>query len=88
MSKEERLAKEDILFLFRAAEQPNFVGRCVVIQWPCGTECTRMAVADAVTGSVYPPPLNDSRWVALFQLQGRTMLILPITAKKSTVTTD
>ena len=37
---------------------PNFAGHYYVVQWGCGTGCLRMAVVDAVTGMVFPPPLS------------------------------
>jgi hypothetical protein len=56
------LVKEDMLFLFTAMQRPNFAGRFVAVSWPCGTECTKMAIVDGKTGTIYPPPLNNSSW--------------------------
>ena len=39
---------------------PNFAGHYFVIRWGCGSECLMMAVVDALTGTVYPPPLSVS----------------------------
>lgn len=70
VSKEERLAEKEIVFLFKAVERPNFAGQFVVIEWPCGSECTRMVVVDAITGSIYPPPLNNARWAFCLPIAG------------------
>lgn len=37
---------------------PNFAGKLIVIQWGCGSPCMRMAIVDARTGDVYPPPIS------------------------------
>jgi len=37
---------------------PNFAGSMIVIQWPCGVPCMRMAMIDARTGEVYYPPIS------------------------------
>lgn len=37
---------------------PDFAGHYFVIQWGCGSQCAMMAIVDAKTGAVYPPPLN------------------------------
>ncbi len=42
--------------------KPNFAGHYTIVDWPCGTECMGLAVVDARTGAIYPPPLNDPRW--------------------------
>jgi hypothetical protein len=36
----------------------NFAGHYFVIRWGCGSNCLMMAVVDAKTGTVYPPPLS------------------------------
>ena len=41
---------------------PNFAGHYAVVEWPCGTECMALAVVDAKTGTIYPPPLHNSKW--------------------------
>jgi hypothetical protein len=38
---------------------PNFAGHYIVVVWNCGVPCNMMAVVDARTGSVYPPPLES-----------------------------
>ncbi|MBI3935017.1 MAG: hypothetical protein HY316_10025 [Acidobacteria bacterium] len=40
---------------------PNFAGHYFVVTWGCGTGCLRMAVVDAITGKIYPPPLSVSK---------------------------
>jgi hypothetical protein len=44
---------------------PNFAGYCVVIRWGCGSPCIQLAIVDAQTGNVYPPPITakGSRFV-------------------------
>jgi hypothetical protein len=43
---------------------PNFAGHYTVVRWGCGTDCTGIAIADAVTGTVYfPQALNSLAWV-------------------------
>ena len=37
---------------------PNFAGHYIVIRWGCGSPCIQMAVVDADTGNVYPPPIS------------------------------
>jgi hypothetical protein len=39
---------------------PNFAGHYIVIRWGCGSDCLMMAIVDAVTGKVYPPPLSGA----------------------------
>ena len=43
-----------------AKEKPgsNFAGHYVVIRWGCGSNCLMMAVVDAESGKVYPPPTS------------------------------
>ncbi|HEY2930861.1 MAG TPA: hypothetical protein VGK99_03875 [Acidobacteriota bacterium] len=42
----------------REGPGPNFAGHYFVITWGCGAGCARMAIVDALTGTVYPPPLS------------------------------
>lgn len=37
---------------------PNFAGNYFVIRWGCGSQCLMMATVDAITGTVYEPPLS------------------------------
>jgi len=37
---------------------PNFAGSMIVVEWGCGSPCLMMAMVDAVTGTVYGPPLS------------------------------
>jgi len=37
---------------------PNFAGDMIVIQWPCGAPCLRMAIVDAQNGDVHYPPIS------------------------------
>jgi hypothetical protein len=37
---------------------PNFAGHYFVIRWGCGSDCLMMALVDAETGKVYPPPMS------------------------------
>jgi hypothetical protein len=37
---------------------PNFAGHYIAIQWGCGSDCDQMAIVDANTGHIYPPPLR------------------------------
>lgn len=37
---------------------PNFAGHYFAIRWGCGSQCVMMAIVDAKTGAVYPPPLS------------------------------
>jgi hypothetical protein len=39
-------------------EGPNYAGHYYVANWGCGTGCLMLVVIDAVTGTVYPPPLS------------------------------
>jgi hypothetical protein len=39
---------------------PNFAGHYFVIRWGCGSDCLMMAIVDAQTGKVYPPPLSGA----------------------------
>lgn len=41
-----------------ASRAPNFAGHYFVIRWGCGSQCLTMAIVDAKTGAVYPPPLS------------------------------
>lgn len=41
-----------------ATPGPNFAARYVVIRWGCGSNCLMMAIVDAKSGEVYPPPLS------------------------------
>lgn len=50
---------------------PNFAGKMVVVQWMCGSPCLMMAMVDAETGVVYPPPKTSSA-------RGINELMLPI----------
>jgi hypothetical protein len=45
-----------------AKERPgvNFAGHYTVIRWGCGSNCLMMAVVDAKTGRVHPPPLSGA----------------------------
>lgn len=38
---------------------PNFAGHYVVVQWNCGSPCNMMAIVDARSGIVYPPPIES-----------------------------
>jgi len=38
---------------------PNFAGHYIVVTWACGSPCGMMAIADAVTGKVYAPPISE-----------------------------
>jgi hypothetical protein len=38
---------------------PNFASNLIVIQWPCGAPCLRVAIVDAQNGNVYYPPVSD-----------------------------
>ncbi|HUK88462.1 MAG TPA: hypothetical protein VLT85_12420 [Terriglobales bacterium] len=40
------------------AQGVNFAGHYVVATWGCGTGCMEFAVADAVSGRVYDPPMT------------------------------
>jgi hypothetical protein len=35
----------------------NFAGRYIIVRWGCGVPCVMVAIVDASTGVVYPPPL-------------------------------
>src|SRR5712671_2778957 len=42
-------------YVFRDGKEqagPNFAGSLIVIQWPCGAPCLRMAIVNARTGDV------------------------------------
>lgn len=39
---------------------PNFAEHYIVIRWGCGSDCLMMAIVDAETGKVYPPPLSGA----------------------------
>jgi len=39
-----------------AKEKPNFAGHYILATWGCGTDCTQIAVIDAITGKIYHPP--------------------------------
>jgi hypothetical protein len=39
---------------------PNFAGHYFVIRWGCGSDCLMMAIVDAQTGRVYPPPVSGA----------------------------
>jgi hypothetical protein len=47
---------------------PNFAGNMIVIQWPCGAPCMRMAIVNAKTGDVYYPPITATAKVEEFSL--------------------
>ena len=36
-------------------ERPNFAGHYILATWGCGTECTVLAIVDAMTGKVFSP---------------------------------
>ena len=39
---------------------PNFAGHYIVIRWGCGSDCLMMAIVDAKTSEVHPPPLSGA----------------------------
>jgi len=47
---------------------PNFAGNMIVIQWPCGAPCLRMALVNASTGNVYFPPITATGTAESFYL--------------------
>ncbi|MYN43582.1 hypothetical protein GTP23_00695 [Pseudoduganella sp. FT93W] len=38
-----------------AKEKPNFAGHFILATWGCGSDCTQLAIIDAVTGKVFHP---------------------------------
>ena len=34
----------------------NFAGHYSIVRWGCGSQCVMMAIVDAKTGIIYPPP--------------------------------
>lgn len=36
-------------------ERPNFAGHYILAAWGCGTNCTQLAIIDAITGKVFHP---------------------------------
>jgi hypothetical protein len=36
-------------------ERPNFAGHYIIATWGCGTNCTQLAIVDAITGNVSHP---------------------------------
>jgi hypothetical protein len=40
----------------------------IVIQWPCGAPCLRMAIVNARTGDIYYPPITIAGTVENFSL--------------------
>jgi hypothetical protein len=42
---------------------PNFAGHYVVVLWNCGSPCNMMAIVDARSGIVYPPPIEREPWL-------------------------
>jgi len=39
---------------------PNFAGHYFVIEWGCGSSCAMRAIVDAVTGTIYNPPMSHN----------------------------
>jgi hypothetical protein len=37
-------------------ERPNFAGHFILATWGCGTDCTQLAIIDAITGKIFHPP--------------------------------
>ena len=57
---------------------PNFAGTLIVIEWPCGSPCLRMAIVDAKTGNVLYPPIS-------FEGIGKQSFDLPLLAPEEAV---
>jgi hypothetical protein len=58
-------------YVFRDGKEqagPNFGGNLIVIQWPCGAPCLRMAIVNARTGDVYYPPITATGATESFDL--------------------
>lgn len=54
--------------------EPNFAGHYIVVRWNCGSPCNMMAIVDARSGIVHPPPIESEPLLLpplLFPVPGR-----------------
>lgn len=63
---------------------PNFAGQYIVVQWNCGSPCNMMAIVDARSGIVYPPPIETEALLLpllLFPVPGDSDHAVPLSAR-------
>lgn len=63
---------------------PNFAGHYIVVQWNCGSPCNMMAIVDAHSGIVYPPPIENEPLLLpllLFPVPGDSDHAVPLSAR-------
>lgn len=64
--------------------EPNFAGHYTVVRWNCGSPCNMMAIVDARSGIVYPPPIESEPLLLpplLFPVPGDREHAVPLSAK-------